>query len=237
MAEAGVRFLPRLNPATGLSCFVFGVNAVVTFGLRKFRVAWPVLAVIALSACGHGDDTQLLASQKADTDPSQEYVIGPGDQLSIFVYRSPELSAEVPVRPDGRISTPLIPDMTAAGKTSTALGKDLQERLKDYVKDPIVTVMVRGFVGPFDKQIRVIGEATDPQAIPYRDHMTVLDVMIAVKGLTKFAAGNNAQIVRRVGNQRKIFHVRLSDLMKDGDIDQNVDMQPGDTLIIPQTWF
>ncbi len=179
----------------------------------------------------------MLASQGSTTDPTQEYVIGPGDQLSIFVYRSPELSAEVPVRPDGRISTPLIPDMIAAGKTSTALGKDLQARLKDYVKDPIVTVMVRGFVGPFDKQIRVIGEATDPQAIPYRDHMTVLDVMIAVKGLTKFAAGNNAQIVRRVGDQRKIFNVRLSDLMKDGDIDQNVDMQPGDTLVIPQTWF
>jgi polysaccharide export outer membrane protein len=220
-----------------LSCFVFGVNAVVASGLRKFRVAWPVLIVLALSACGHGGDAPMLASQGSTTDPTQEYVIGPGDQLSIFVYRSPELSAEVPVRPDGRISTPLIPDMIAAGKTSTALGKDLQARLKDYVKDPIVTVMVRGFVGPFDKQIRVIGEATDPQAIPYRDHMTVLDVMIAVKGLTKFAAGNNAQIVRRVGDQRKIFNVRLSDLMKDGDIDQNVDMQPGDTLVIPQTWF
>jgi polysaccharide export outer membrane protein len=208
---------------------------------RKSLAAFASLSLLSLATCGRGGDGPTAADRAADaaaqSAPSQEYVIGPGDQLSIFVYRSPELSAEVPVRPDGRISTPLIPDMAAAGKTSTALGKDLQAKLKDYVKDPIVTVMVRGFVGPFDKQIRVIGEATDPQAIAYRDHMTVLDVMIAVKGLTKFAAGNSAQIVRRDGDQRRIVHVRLSDLLKDGDIDQNVAMQPGDTLIIPQTWF
>ena len=207
-----------------------------------FRNVWPALVAVSLGLGGCGQGANVASqgdagSGSSATNAGQEYVIGPGDQLSIFVYRSPELSAEVPVRPDGRISTPLVPDMIAAGKSSTALGKDLQGRLKDFVKDPIVTVMVRGFIGPFDKQIRVIGEATDPQAIPYRDHMTVLDVMIAVKGLTKFAAGNSAQIVRRVGDQRRTFHVRLSDLLKDGDIDQNVDMQPGDTLIIPQTWF
>jgi polysaccharide export outer membrane protein len=207
--------------------------------LRKARLA--ALAGFILAALGgcasRGPAPEHAIDSAVPGVPSQEYVIGPGDSLSIFVYRSPELSAEVPVRPDGRISTPLVADMVAAGKTSTALGKDLQERLKDYVKDPIVTVMVRGFIGPFDKQIRVIGEASDPQAIPYRDHMTVLDVMIAVKGLTKYASGNNAQIVRRVGDKRTILKVRLSDLIKDGDIDQNVDMQPGDTLIIPQTWF
>ena len=164
-------------------------------------------------------------------------LIGPGDQLSIFVYRSPELSAEVPVRPDGRISTPLIPDIVAAGKTSTQLGEEMANQLKKYVKEPTVTVIVRGFVGPFDRQIRVIGEATDPQAIPYREHMTVLDVMIATKGLTKYAAGNSAKILRQTGAAKQTITVRLTDLLRDGDIAENVEMQPGDTLIIPQSWF
>ncbi|MCW3476914.1 XrtA/PEP-CTERM system exopolysaccharide export protein [Limobrevibacterium gyesilva] len=183
------------------------------------------------------------AMNEADTaanDPTKntQYVIGAGDQLGISVYRAPELSVpSLPVRPDGRISMPLIPDIVAAGKTPTQLGKELEERLKEYVKDPIVTVMVTNFVGPFSRQVRVIGEATEPQAIPYRDHMTVLDVMIAVKGLTKFAAGNSAVIVRRVGDKRESIKVRLSSLLKDGDIDQNVEMLPGDTLIIPQSWF
>ena len=166
------------------------------------------------------------------------YVIGAGDQLGISVYRAPELSVpSLPVRPDGRISMPLIPDIIAAGKTPTQLGKELAERLKEYVQDPIVTVMVTGFVGPFERQVKVLGEATEPAAIPYRDSMTVLDVMIATRGLTRYAAGNNAVIVRRVGNQQETIRVRLNDLIKDGDICQNVEMRPGDTLIIPQSWF
>ena len=132
---------------------------------------------------------------------------------------------------------PLIPDILASGKTPTQLGKELAERLKEYVNDPIVTVMVSGFVGPFSRQVRVIGAATEPMAIPYRDHMTVLDVMIATKGLTKFAAGNRAIIVRTSGEKRETLKVRLNDLLKDGDIDQNVEMLPGDTLIIPESWF
>lgn len=167
------------------------------------------------------------------------YVVGPGDTLSVFVYRSPELSVpDLPVRPDGRISVPLIEDIVAAGKTPTQLAREIESRLKKYVKDPSVTVIVRGFVGPLDRQVKVIGEATEPVALPYRDHMTVLDVMIATKGLTKFAAGNSAVIIRREpgGKQAKI-PVRLNDLVKDGDISQNVEMAPGDTLIIPQTWF
>jgi polysaccharide export outer membrane protein len=170
--------------------------------------------------------------------PTSQYVIGAGDQLGITVYHAPELSVPtLPVRPDGRISMPLIPDIIAAGKTPTQLGSELQDKLKEYVKDPIVTVMVTSFIGPFSRQVRVIGEAADPQAIPYRDHMTVLDVMIAVKGLTKYASGNSAIIVRGVGDKRQNIRVRLADLLKDGDIDQNVEMQPGDTLIIPQSWF
>ncbi len=157
-----------------------------------------------------------------------DYIIGSGDSLSIFVYRNPDLSeGGVAVRPDGRISTPLIEDIVAAGKTPTK-----------YIQDPNVTVIVRGFIGPPDRQVRVIGEATDPIAIPYRDHMTLLDVMIATKGLTKYAAGNRAVIVRTDGvGKRQTIKVRLSDLIKDGDISQNIEMTPGDTLIVPQSWF
>jgi len=174
--------------------------------------------------------------------PVSEYVIGAGDQLGIFVYDSPQLSADVPVRPDGRISTPLIQNVVAAGKTPTQLGKEMEGLLKEYIKDPRVTIIVRGFVGPYDRQVRVIGEAADPLALPYREHMTVLDVMIASHGLTRYAAGNRAVIIRRVTDKdghekQETIHVRLSDLMRDGDISQNVELMPGDTLIIPQTWF
>jgi len=174
--------------------------------------------------------------------PVEEYVIGPGDQLGVFVYDNPQLSADVPVRPDGRISTPLIQNVVAAGKTPTQLGKEMEDRLKEFIKDPRVTIIVRGFVGPLDKQIRVIGEAADPLALPYREHLTVLDVMIASHGLTRYAAGNRSVIIRRGTDKnghptQETIHVRLSDLMKDGDISQNVELRPGDTLIIPQTWF
>jgi polysaccharide export outer membrane protein len=171
--------------------------------------------------------------------PYDQYVIGSGDSLSIFVYRNPDLSdGGVSVRPDGRISTPLIEDIMAAGKTPTQLAREIEERLKKYIQDPNVTVIVRSFIGPFDRQIRVLGEATDPSAIPYRDHMTLLDVMIATKGLTKYAAGNRAEIVRRDPDGKTTsIRVKLSDLIKDGDITQNIEMQPGDTLIIPQSWF
>ncbi len=142
------------------------------------------------------------------------------------------------MRPDGRISTPLIEDIVAAGKTPTHLAREIEARLSKYIQEPNVTVIVRSFIGPPDRQVRVIGEATDPVAIPYRDHMTLLDVMIATRGLTRYAAGNRAVIVRtdadgKPGNVK----VRLSDLIKDGDISQNIEMNPGDTLIIPQSWF
>ena len=168
-----------------------------------------------------------------------DYVIGPGDGLSIFVYRAPELSAELPVRPDGRISLPLVPDIEASGKTPSQLAGEIRERLREYVRDPIVTVMMRSFVGPTSRQIRVIGEAAQPRALPYLEGMTVLDVMIEAGGLTRFAAGNRAEIVRRGpdGRAAQNIRVRLSDLLRDGDITQDVQMQPGDTLIIPQSWF
>ena len=188
----------------------------------------------AIATSGTGIAPKPLANTSAD-----EYVIGPGDSLSVFVYHNPDLSEPgVAVRPDGRISTPLINDIVAAGKTPTQLGKELEERLKKYVQDPIVTVIVRGFVGPASRQVKVIGEATNPEAIPYTNGMTLLDVMIATRGLTKYAAGNRAVIIRRdADGKQESINVRLSDLMKYGDISKNVDMEPGDTLIIPQSWF
>ena len=201
-----------------------------------------VLLGLIVSGCTTvGPNPSAVApSQEASTGFSQsDYVIGAADTLDVFVYRSPDLSmAGLAVRPDGRISIPLVEDITAAGKTPTVLAREIESRLKKYVQDPTVTVIVRGFVGPYDRQIRVIGEAAEPRSIPYRDHMTVLDVVIETKGLTKFAAGNSAVIVRRYGaSDQKSIPVQLSDLLKNGDIGQNVEMQPGDTLIIPASWF
>jgi polysaccharide export outer membrane protein len=170
---------------------------------------------------------------------ASDYVIGPGDSLSIFVYRLPELSTELPVRPDGKLSMPLISDLVAAGKTPTQLSKEIEKRLKEYVREPTVTVMVRSFVGPTNRQIRIIGEAVQPKALPYRDGMTVMDVLIEAGGLTRYAAGNRADLVRRdpaTGTVQTI-RLRLSDLVRNGDISQDVQMQPGDTLMIPQSWF
>lgn len=181
----------------------------------------------------------LSTTPAAPSRPGQEYIIGSGDMLSIFVYHAPELSEpNVPVRPDGRISVPLIQDIQAAGLTASELSHRIEDQLRKYVRDPNVTVIVRNFVGPLNRQIKVIGEATEPMAIPYRDNMTLLDVMVATKGLTKFAAGNRAIVIRHLPNGREeTIHVRLGDLVNDGDISQNIAMQPGDTLIIPQTYF
>ena len=217
--------------------------------MRAVLAVAAALAALSVAGCssGAGSPPVVPVAAPATPDnakasgivPNDQYVIGSGDQLSVFVYRNPDLSEPgVSVRPDGRISVPLIEDIMASGKTPTQLARDIEERLKKYVQDPNVTVIVRSFVGPFDRQIKVIGEATDPSAIPYRDHMTLLDVMIATKGLTKYAAGNRAEIIRREpGGKEATIRVHLNDLIKDGDISQNVEMQPGDTLIIPQTWF
>ena len=192
-----------------------------------------------LSGCsrspGVPDGTPLPTAARG---PASQYVIGPGDRLQVFVYEAPNLSMSgVPVRPDGRLSLPLVPDLEAAGKTPTELAAIITEQLKEFVKEPNVSVIVQGFIGPFDRQIRVIGEATEPMAMAYSDRMTLLDVMIVAKGLTRYASGNSAVIVRRSNGKQDTIKVRLSDLLKDGDVTQNVDMQPGDTLIIPQTYF
>ncbi len=196
----------------------------------------------ALGGCNQigpsGNTTDLPAQAPAMT-ASSDYVIGAADVIDVFVYRSPDLSMQgLAVRPDGRISLPLVEDIVAAGKTPTKLAREVENKLRKYVQDPTVTVIVRNFVGPLERQIRVIGEAAEPHAIPYRDHMTALDVVIESKGLTKFAAGNSAVVIRRYGSaEQKTIKVRLNDLVKNGDISQNIEMEPGDTLIIPETWF
>lgn len=168
--------------------------------------------------------------------PARGYVIGPLDNLTITVWRNPELSATVAVRPDGEISTPLVEDMAAPGKTPSELGREIEKGLSKYVRDPVVTVTISGFQGPYSDQIRVIGEAARPQSIGYRQSMTLLDVMIQCGGLTEFAEGNRAVLVRGVEGGKQ-YNVRLRDLVKRGDISANVDVLPGDALIIPQSSF
>jgi polysaccharide export outer membrane protein len=165
-----------------------------------------------------------------------DYVIGPLDTVNIIVWRNPELSLAVPVRPDGKITTPLVDDLPALGKSPTALARDIEKALGKYIRDPVVTVIVTNFVGPSSEQIRVIGEAAKPQILAYRRDMTILDVMIAVGGLTDFADGNHATI-SRAAEGGKSYSVRLQDLVKRGDISANVDMRPGDIVVIPQSWF
>jgi polysaccharide export outer membrane protein len=162
--------------------------------------------------------------------------IGPADVVNVIVWRNPELSMSVPVRPDGKITTPLIEDLPALGRTPTELARDMEKALGKYIRDPVVTVIATNFVGPASEQVRVIGEATKPQALAYRKDLTVLDVMIAVGGLTDFADGNAARIFR-VADGGKLYTVRLRDLLKRGDITANAEMRPGDILIIPQSWF
>jgi polysaccharide biosynthesis/export protein len=194
-------------------------------------------AVAALVVAGCGGGPGLPPAPPASSLPTAEYRIGPGDSLNIFVWRNPELSVTVPVRPDGRVSIPLVEDVVAIGKTPTALAREYEQRLSKYIKEPLVTVIVQGFVGPIPDEVRVIGEASQPRAIPYRADMTVLDAMIAVGGLTRYAAGNDSVIVRTANGQQTTYAVHLSSLIRDGDIDSNVALQPGDILIIPQRLF
>ena len=204
--------------------------------VHRSSVASALLVVAGvLAGCGGGQG--LPPATSVGAGPTAEYQIGPGDGLSIFVWRNPELSTSISVRPDGRISIPLVEDIVAIGKTPTMLGRELERRLAKYVTNPIVTVMPNRFVGPFDQQVRVIGEAATPRALPYRANMTVLDAMIEVGGLTKYAAGNRATLVRMVNNQQESYRVRLDSLINDGDIASNVVLQPGDVIIIPQTYF
>jgi polysaccharide export outer membrane protein len=201
----------------------------LTRGLRALCIVGSFAAIV--SACGTAPPAPVSAAT-----PQYRYVIGPLDTVNIIVWRNPELSMTVPVRPDGRISTPLVEDLLALGRSPSELARDIEKALSKYIRDPVVTVLVTGFQGPYSEQIRIIGEATRPQAIAYRQNMTLLDVMIQVGGLTDFADGNAALLVRGA-EQGKQYRVRLHDLIKRGDISANVDVKPGDVIIIPQSWF
>ena len=209
------------------------------FKSGKVRVGiWSRLCLLALLAVGIGGcatNTHPPAPQGA-ASPDYRYVVGPGDTVNIVVWRNPELSMSVPVRPDGRIATPLVEDLQALGKDPSTLARDIEKELAKFIRDPVVTVIVTNFVGPYSEQIRVIGEAAKPQALPYKQKMTLLDVMIAVGGITDFADGNRASILR-TSDSNKQYTVRIRDLIKRGDVSANVEMKPGDVLIIPQSWF
>ena len=207
------------------------------------RIALAALfALPLLSGCvGGGGRSELppAPTVAAREGPGEEYVIGPLDQLQIFVWRNPELSAEVQVRPDGRITTPLIGDMPAVGKTPAMLADDMKIALSTYIKDPIVSVIVETSQGTFSQQIRIVGATEKPASIPYRANMTLLDAMIAVGGLNQYAAGNRARLIRynRDTGKQQQFNVKIGKLLKNGDPSANVRLEPGDVIIIPESMF
>jgi polysaccharide export outer membrane protein len=198
-------------------------------------------SALALTGCATTDGPQLppasfVAMQEG---PGEEYVIGPLDELTIHVWRNDELGAKVQVRPDGRITTPLVADMPAVGKTPTMLAEDIRLQLSQYIEEPLVTVIVNEFAGTFSQQVRIVGATEKPASLPYRANMTLLDAMIAVGGMSEFAAGNSAKLIRfdkTAGRQRE-YGLRLSDLLKKGDSKANVMLMPGDVIIIPESMF
>ncbi len=199
-----------------------------------------LLSAVALQGCSSSSSNLPAATvhnslTTAVTD--YKYLIGPNDTVNIFVWRNPELSGSFIVRPDGQITTSLVEDILVAGKTPTQLAREMETILAKFIRDPVVTVSVNGFVGPYSEQVRVIGAAAKPQAYPYRQYMTLLDLMIASGGLTEFASGNSAKLVRTVGGKQVSYIIKLDDLIREGDISANVDMLPGDIVIIPEAWF
>ena len=201
------------------------------------QVGGLALLMLMLGGCGSSGPVVSTDDEGLQGESSDDYVIGPGDGLQVFVWGHDDLSTTVQVRPDGQISTPLVEDLQAAGKTPTELARAVESVLTVYVRNPTVTVIVQQFVGEYARQIRVVGQAAEPQALSYRNGMTLLDVMIEVGGLSEFASGNKAKIVRRENGQEEVIRVRISDLLNKGDMDQNVRMMPGDVLIIPESVF
>lgn len=208
------------------------------FRFQGLAAAAAALALLGIGACSGLETLPSAKAPDGKVGTRADYRIGSDDNVQIFVWRNPELSTGVPVRPDGKITIPLIEDLQATGKTPTELARDIEKELAVYIQDPIVTVIVSGFVGLFQDRIRVVGEASQPRAIPYRSTMTLLDVMIAVGGMTDFADGNRATITRvATGGGQKQYRVRLDDLLRDGDMSANVQIMPGDVIVIPEAWF
>jgi polysaccharide export outer membrane protein len=210
------------------------VNWLHTHTMRGFGLLAVVLSVLLAGGCASTGTAPPSGDAPAAT---HDYLIGPGDVLNVTVWRNPEVSMTVPVRPDGKITTPLVEDLYVSGKTSTELARDIEKALAKFIQQPVVTVIVTSFVGPYGEQIRVIGQAAKPQSLPYRQGMSLMDVLISVGGVTEFAAGNRATIIRNEKGTQQKFAVRLNDLIKDGDISANVTMRPGDILLIPESFF
>lgn len=212
--------------------------------IAKFRLAFALGATAAaLAGCASNSSTgnrlPPAAFVSAESAVSDKYIIGALDELTVFVWRNPELGAKVQVRPDGRITTPLITDMAAVGKTPAQLALDITQTLKQYIEDPLVSVMVDKFQGTFSQQIRIVGATEKPASLPYRANMTLLDAMIAVGGLSEYAAGDKARLVRQdkqSGRQRE-YDLKISRLLKRGDTRANVRLEPGDVIIIPESMF
>jgi len=194
-----------------------------------------LLAVVGLWGCN--PTYPPLQTTTGGPEPTPLYVIGPGDSLTIDVWRNPEVSVSTAVRADGTITTPLVEDLPATGKTTTELARELEELLADYIRDPIVTVIAGGGGGPFTNQIRVVGEANAPQSLSYIEDMTLLDLMIMVGGVSDFADGNRTSLVRRINGEQKIFTIRINDLLDKADMTANVDIYPGDIIIVPESFF
>ncbi|WP_415151601.1 XrtA/PEP-CTERM system exopolysaccharide export protein [Piscinibacter sp.] len=204
--------------------------------MARLPLRWAALAGIALAATGCASLGNHPPAPQDVSNLEHRYKIGALDTLNIQVWRNPELSSTVTVRPDGRISSPLVEDLIAAGRSPAELAREIEKALAKFIRDPVVTVLVSGFQGVYSEQIRIVGEATRPQAVPYRQDMTVLDVMIQAGGLTDFADGNGAVLVRGAEGGKQ-YRIRLKDLLKRGDISANVPVRPGDVVIIPQSWF
>jgi polysaccharide export outer membrane protein len=201
------------------------------------------LAATTLTACagGAGGAPELppAAFVSQAQGPSEDYVIGPLDQLTVFVWRNPELGGKVQVRPDGRITTPLIADLPAVGKTPAQLSEDITKRLSTFIKEPLVSVIVEQFSGTFSQQVRVVGATEKPASLPYRANMTLLDAMIAVGGLSEFAAGDRARLIRfdKATGRQSEYKLRIESLLEDGRTSANVKLEPGDVILIPESFF
>ena len=209
-------------------------SGVLRFFFAKLTVFGLLLAI---TACGSQPDLPEVADDKRFSDQEYMYIIGPGDTMEIFVWGNEELTTVGIVRPDGKFTTRLVEDLEASGKTSTQLARDIEKAYREFIRFPVVSVIVNGFVGIPEQQVRVVGEATQPLSVPYRKHMTLLDLMIAVGGMTEFADGNKSVLVRLEEGGQQSYGLRLDDLIKDGDISANLSLMPGDVVIISESWF
>jgi polysaccharide export outer membrane protein len=216
----------RMNNGTA------GYGRLARWGL----VAACLLAGHILAPASSAQEQRLQDTQPAPSPAASDYIIGPGDTLQVFVWRNPELSTSVPVRPDGKISTPLVEDMVAVGKTPSELARDIEHVLSEYIRSPQVNVILSQAISTFS-QVKVIGQVTQPQSMPYREGMKVLDAVLAAGGLGPYASGNRAKVVRMENGVQREMKVRLEDLVNKGDLSQNLELRPGDVIVVPESMF